>query len=77
MFIKVDLNEHRQSHLQGIVRDIEVWVISYSELALQVITAGHGIRHKSSLPVKAYYEYYELIKRGNSLFYDNSRCAFQ
>ena len=31
-----------------------VGVISYSDPALQVITAGHGIRHKSSLPVKAY-----------------------
>ena len=50
MLIMVDLNKHSQCHLQGVV---EVWVISYSDPALQVITAGHGIRHKSSLPVKA------------------------
>ena len=56
MLIMVDLNEHSQCHLQGVIGDIEVGVISYSDLALQVITAGHGIRHKSSLPVKAYSE---------------------
>ena len=47
LLIMVDLNEHSQCHLQGVVRDIEVWVISYSDPALQVITAGHGIRHKA------------------------------
>ena len=46
----------------GFVRDIEVGVISFSHPASQVITAGHGIRHKSSLQVKAYSEQYELIK---------------
>ena len=56
MLIMVDLNEHSQCHLQGVVRDIEVGVISYSDLALQVISAGHSIIHKSSLPVKAYSE---------------------
>ena len=56
MLIMVDLNEHSQCHLRDVVRDIEVRVISYSDPALQVITAGHGIRHKSSLPVKAYSE---------------------
>ena len=56
MLIVVDLNKHSQCHLQGVVRDIEVGVISYSDPALQVITAGHGIRHKSSFPVKAYSE---------------------
>ena len=70
----VDLNEHSQCHLQGVVRNIEVGVISYSDPALQVITAGHGIRHKSSLPVKAHLEL--LIKRGNSFFDDNSGCTF-
>ena len=54
MLIMVDLNEQSQCHhLQGVIGDIEVGVISYSDQVLQVITAGHGIRHKSSLPVKA------------------------
>ena len=35
-----------------------------------------GIRNKSSLPVKAYSELYELIKRDNSLFDDDSGCTF-
>ena len=52
----VDLNKHSLCHLQGVVRNIEVGVISYSDQVLKVITAGHGIRHKSSLPVKAYSE---------------------
>ena len=54
MLIMVDLNEHSQCHLQGVIGDIEVGVISYSDQALQVITVGHGIRHESSLPVKAW-----------------------
>ena len=56
MLIMVDLNEHSQCHLQVLARNIEVGVISYSGPALQMTTAGHGIRHKSSLPVKAYSE---------------------
>ena len=70
MLIMADLNDHSQCHLQVLVRNIEVGVISYSGPALQVISAGHGIRHRSSLPVKAYSEQYELIKRDNSLFDD-------
>ena len=56
MLVMVDLNEHSQCHLQVLVRNIEVGVISYSGPALHVITAGHGIGHRSSLPVKAYSE---------------------
>ena len=56
MLIMVNLNEHSQCHLQDVVRDTEVGVISYSDPALQVSTAGDGIRHKGSLPVKAYSE---------------------
>ena len=66
----VDLNEYSQSHLQGLVRNIEVGVLSYSGPALWMITAG--IRHKSSLPIKEY----ELIKRDNSLFDDDSGYTF-
>ena len=76
MLIMVDLNEHSQCHPQVLVRNIGVGVISYSGLALKVITAGHGIKHRSSLPVKAYPEYYELIKRDNSLFDDDSGLTF-
>ena len=65
-----DLNEHSQCHLQSLVRNIEVGVISYSGLALQVITAG--IRHRSSLLAKED----ELIKQDNSLFDDDSGCTF-
>ena len=42
MLIMTDLNEHSQCHLQGVIRDIEVGIISYSDPALQVITAGHS-----------------------------------
>ena len=53
----MDLNEHSQCHLQGVIRDIEIGVISYSDRALQVITAGNRIRQKNSrtVRVKAYY----------------------
>ena len=54
MLIMVDLNKQSQCQLQGSVRHIEAGVISYSGPALQVITAG--IRHRSSLPAKAYSE---------------------
>ena len=56
MLIMVDLNEHSQCHLQVLVRNIQVGLISYSGPVLQVIAAGDGIRHRSSLPVKAYSE---------------------
>ena len=49
MLIMVDLNEHSQCHLQKVVRDIEEGIISYSDPALQVITAGHGIRHTKAV----------------------------
>ena len=66
----VDLNEHSECHLQGLVRNIEVGVISYRGPALQVITAD--IKHRISLPVKEY----ELLKRDNSLLDDDSGCTF-
>ena len=50
MLIMVDLNEHSQFHLQVLVGNIEVGVISYSGLALQVITAGNGYQTQKQSP---------------------------
>ena len=50
MLTMVDLNEHSQCHLQVLVGNIEVGVISYSGLALQVITAGNGYQTQKQSP---------------------------
>ena len=51
MLTMVDLNEHSQCHLQVLVGNIEVGVISYSDLALQVITAGNGYQTQKQSPI--------------------------
>ena len=47
IFIMVDLNKH--CHFQGLVRNLEVGVISFSDPALQVITAGMYLTQKATM----------------------------
>ena len=73
MLTMVDMNEHSQCHLQVLVRNIEVGVISCSGLALQVITAGNGYQTQA---VSQYSRIQCLIKRDNGLFNYDSGCTF-
>ena len=70
----VDLNEHSQCHLQFLVGNIEVGVISYTGLALQVITAGNGYQTQKQSPSIGLLRV--LNQRDNSLFDYDSGCSF-
>ena len=50
MLTMVGLNEHSQCHLQVLVGNIQVGVISYSGLTLQVITADNGYQTRKQSP---------------------------
>ena len=52
MLTMVDLNEHSQCHIQVLVGDINVGIISYSGPALQVISAGNGYQTQKQFPSK-------------------------
>ena len=56
MLTMVDLNEHSQCHIQVLVGNINIEVISYSGPALQVITAGNGYETQNRFPSKSLFQ---------------------